>query len=339
MTQKSWPWSTVTGLGDGSSELGESDSRLFLATLFGVQDPTSEGVVKGVLNELEVTGAASPLQVDTGAGIAYGLYYNDAAVNVAVPTPALGTTGGRIVLQTNWAGTGGASLEARTRIALKSSTDGDPSIPSLTQSVGTTWEISLAYFTITTGGVISLTDDRTFRVVTAVVGYSELETSVSDLLVTNGNSHDHQGGDGAQIPFGGLGASSVGTSNLVTDSVDDTIVGNRVPRLDHRQGGNISTWSTPGSTNRTPGYVQIQAGSITVSISASTSGSQGVTFPTPFSFAPLVFLSHANDSQPFDVSWSSINGNGFQINLKTADGVSGSWSIDVHWQAIGPPTP
>lgn len=176
MTQKSWPWSTVAGLGDGAAELNEALSREFLAVYFGVQDPTVEGVSKGVGGELEVTGTASPLAVASGSGICYGLYINDASVNTpAIATPAVGTTGGRVVLQTNWAGTGGGSLEARTRVAVRMSADGVGTPPALVQSFGTTWEVSLATFTITTGGVITVTDARTFRRSTGVVGAAEID--------------------------------------------------------------------------------------------------------------------------------------------------------------------
>lgn len=235
MTEKSWPWSTVAALGDGASELGESDSRAMLALYFGIQDPTSEGVSKGVLNELEVTGTASPLQVDTGAGICYGLYFNDAAVNVTVPTPSLGTTGGRIVLQTNWAGTGGASLEARTRIALKSSADGNPSIPALTQSVGTTWEISLATFTITTGGVIAVTDDRTFRMSTMMVDTDEIhDDAVTQAKIANNAVGSDQIATGAvdsdEIATGAvdsaeIAANAVGVSEISTAIAGDGLTG------------------------------------------------------------------------------------------------------------------
>ena len=81
MTEKSWPWSTVAGVGDGATELSEALTREFLAVYFGVQDPATEGVSKGVLNELAVTGTASPLAVNTGSAICYGLYINDASVN------------------------------------------------------------------------------------------------------------------------------------------------------------------------------------------------------------------------------------------------------------------
>lgn len=182
MTQKSWPWSTVAGLGDGAAELTEALSREFLAVYFGVQDPAVEGVSKGVLGELAVSGSASPLSVQPGSAICYGLYINDDVVNLAASTPAVNTTGGRVVLQTNWAGTGGGSLEARTRLAIRMSADGNPAIPALVQSFGTTWEISLATFTITTGGAITVTDDRTFRRSTGIVGTAEMD----NLAVTTG---------------------------------------------------------------------------------------------------------------------------------------------------------
>lgn len=178
MAQKSWPWSTVAGLGDGAAQLSEASSREFLAVYFGVHDPAVEGVSKGVGGELAVTGVASPLNVASGSGIAYGLYINDAATTTpAIGTPAVGTTGGRVVLQTNWGGTGGAGLEARTRIAVKKSADGNAAIPALTQAFGTTWEVGLATFTITTGGVITVTDGRTFRKSTMQVGDAELRQS------------------------------------------------------------------------------------------------------------------------------------------------------------------
>jgi len=66
------------------------------------------------------------------------------------------------------------------------SADNDPSIPALTQAFGTTWEISLATFTITTGGVITVTDDRTFRRSTAVIDTDEiLDNAVTPAKIAN----------------------------------------------------------------------------------------------------------------------------------------------------------
>jgi hypothetical protein len=238
--EKSWPWDTVVGLGDGSAELNEALSREFLSLYFGVQNPAIEGVSKGVMNELAVTGIATPLSVATGSAICYGLYRNTAVVTLAVTMPAVGTTGGRVVLQTNWAGTGGAPLEARTRLAVKMSADGNPAIPALTQAFGTTWEISLATFTVTTGGVITVTDNRTFRRSTAMVDTAEIhdlavETAkINDLAVTTGKLNNlavtegkignlavTEGKIGAlAVTSGKIGANAVIAGKLANGAVD-----------------------------------------------------------------------------------------------------------------------
>lgn len=98
-----------------------------------------------------------------GAACVYGFPYESTAnENVVVPTPAVGTTGHRIVLRASWA--------ARTvRVVLLSSTDGVSAIPALTQIAGTTWEISLATLTITTAGVIALADARAYAAINADV--------------------------------------------------------------------------------------------------------------------------------------------------------------------------
>jgi hypothetical protein len=232
MTEYSWPWSTVAGLGDGTAELNEAWSRRFLAQYFLVQDEADEGVSKGVGNELLASGVVTPIEVLGGSAICHGLYISNAQVDLDVVTPAVGTTGGRVVLQTNWAGTGGALLEARTRLAIVMSADGVPGIPALTQVYGTTWEISIATFTITTGGAITLTDDRTFRRSTAMVDTDEIidlavetakinnqavtEQKIGALAVTSGKI-----GAGAVIA-GKLGAGAVNSSDrMAVDVVDD----------------------------------------------------------------------------------------------------------------------
>jgi hypothetical protein len=233
MSEKSWPWSTVAALGDGASELNEALSREFLSLFFGVQNPAVEGVCKGLsIGELEVTGIATPLSVDPGAGICYGLYINDAVKTLAITTPAVGTTGGRVVLQTNWAGTGGAGLEARTRLAVKYSADGNPAIPALTQAFGITWEVSLATFTVTTGGVITVTDDRTFRRSTAMVDTDEIiDQAITSVKIENGTIQNIDIADGQinanklandAVTSGKIGANAVIAGKLANGAVDTT---------------------------------------------------------------------------------------------------------------------
>ena len=155
MTQKSYFW-TTDGTGDGTnSGFTQAEVARFWRYLFA-RDNTTMAPLKGVLNELEVTGVSSPVSMNTGYAVADGFgYYNDAALDIAVATPVVGTTGHRVVLEVDW-------TAQTVRAVLLSSADGTADIPAVTQSAGSEWEISLATLTITTGGTIVVTDDRTF---------------------------------------------------------------------------------------------------------------------------------------------------------------------------------
>jgi hypothetical protein len=151
------PWATDT-TGDGTDRYTEERSNEFFR-IFDVRDEEAEGVVLGRWDEFAVSGTSSPLTVAAGAAICYGRVWNDEASTVVVPTPLVGTTGGRVVLRADWT--------AKTiRPAVKMSANGDPSIPALQQDAGDVWEISLATIqadTIETGAAVAVTDDRTFQ--------------------------------------------------------------------------------------------------------------------------------------------------------------------------------
>lgn len=167
MTQFSMlPWTTGVS-GDGAAPYTQEQSNNFFR-FFDVRDPAAEGVVLGVLNELAVSGSSSPLSVAAGAAVCYGRYWNDSAASLTVSTPGVGTTGGRVVLRCTWA-------TRQIRLAVKMSANGIATPPSLTQTFGSTWEISLATFTITTGGAITLTDDRSFRKATFQVDTAAIQ--------------------------------------------------------------------------------------------------------------------------------------------------------------------
>lgn len=152
MAEKSLFWPT-DGTGDGtgtgytSSELFEMFRSLFTRTA------NLGGVAPDYQNELAVVGTSSPVTVDTGAAVVYGSpYKNTISENVAIPTPASSTRVDYIVLRTDWT----AQTVRITRIA---GTEG-AGTPALTQTAGTTWDIPLATVSITTGGVITVTDAR-----------------------------------------------------------------------------------------------------------------------------------------------------------------------------------
>lgn len=135
----------------------------------------NRGVLLGWANELAVTGAASPIQVDTGSAIIYGLFYdNDAAMNVAVDTPTDATRVDRLVIRRDWA--------AQTaRVTLLEGIEGTGAAPAMTQSPAPTgsgiYDIPLATVSITTGGVITLTDEREFCEFTTVPEDDSLATA------------------------------------------------------------------------------------------------------------------------------------------------------------------
>lgn len=148
---------TTSGTGDGSAG-GYSMAQMiqWMQVLF-TRDNTTEGVADGYGNELAVTNPSGrDLSINTGGALVYGFpYWNTAPVTKTLTHPTTGTTGWRLVLQASWA--------AQTvRIALLQAADGTAAPPAVTQVATTTWEISLAYGTITTGDVIVVTDARTF---------------------------------------------------------------------------------------------------------------------------------------------------------------------------------
>jgi len=152
MAEISLPWSgTVTGDAGPYSDDNWSDMYRKLFT----NDRTDEGVLKNYANQLEITGATSPISVNTGAAFVDGKFYeNDAAASVVVPSPTVSTRIDRIVLRKGW-------VAQTVRITRIEGIEGGGA-PALTQNDGTTWDIPLYLVTITTGGAITLTDQREY---------------------------------------------------------------------------------------------------------------------------------------------------------------------------------
>ncbi len=320
MAESSIFWTTGS-TGDGASPYTQAQVVDWLRRTF-LNAPASEGVLKGYSNELAPSGAASPVAIAAGAAMVYGFpYENTAPVNVTIPTPSIGTTGHRIVLRVSWA--------AQTvRIALKSSSDGVASIPALTQTANTTWEISLATLTITTGGVITVTDAR---------GWAHPNFDVKDLSVTTGKLADDA------VTNAKIGAGAVGTTELANNAVDDTKAGNRVPFLYRRQGSDANEWYSYGGTTYTPGAVkeQMGMGGILVINNGTKNVSADFTYPVAFGYSPLVIATLV----PWVVDFSAyeavalyisnVTTTGFKVTLRTTANVGGDRLFAVMWLAVG----
>ena len=172
MTQRSFHWNAAS-LGDADAlTVNAADGIGFRLANENYESPFvdvglrmlfngdgNRGVLPGWLNELAVAGVGTPISVNTGAAVVYGMpYQNTASVNVVVPSPTTDTRQDYIVLRRDWA----AQTIRITRIA---GVEGG-SIPTLTQSPapdGTgIYDVPLATISVTTGGVITVTDAREY---------------------------------------------------------------------------------------------------------------------------------------------------------------------------------
>ena len=163
------------------------------------------------------------------------------------------------------------------------------------------------------------------KIVTRAVGQSELGlNSVTAAHIVDG-----------QVDTDELAALAVTTAKLAADAVDDTKAGDRVPQFYRRQGGSATIWSTQGATTYTPGAVRMQGGVIRWSGSSTDSGSMSVTFPTAFSYAPLVIASAQNTTLSVTVVVSSIATTGFTAYWRDTEAANHT-TVDAGWLAIGP---
>ena len=156
VSQSSLFWPT-SGVGDGSATGYSSDQWQWLSRLLWLNDPTTQGVSKGFLNELAVSNPAGvTLRTASGGAIVYGFpYRNTANIDLWLTTPIIDTTGWRLVLRASW--------ETQTvRIVLLQSVDGFIGIPALTQTAGVTWDLPLAQGFISVVPAVTIGDNRAF---------------------------------------------------------------------------------------------------------------------------------------------------------------------------------
>jgi len=150
MAEISYPWSG-TLVGDAGPYSDDDWSDRWRKTF--VNDRTDEGILPNYENELEITGVASPISINTGAAFVDGKFYeNDSSASVVIPSPTVSTRIDRIVLRKSW-------VAQTVRITRIEGIEGGVA-PALTQVDGTTWDIPLYQVSITTGGAITLADER-----------------------------------------------------------------------------------------------------------------------------------------------------------------------------------
>ncbi len=151
MTESSRPWAGIVTGDSGpysDTEWADTWNSLFGPVL------ANQGVFRNQLNELNLTGAVTPISVNTGRAIVDGIWYEStAAETFAIGTPATARID-IVVLRKTFA--------AQTvRLAVLTGTPGaTPVPPALTQD-GVTWEIAIWKIHVDNVGAITIiADDR-----------------------------------------------------------------------------------------------------------------------------------------------------------------------------------
>lgn len=125
---------------------------------------------RGAGKNFQVSGVATPLAVEEGVCYVKGKrVLNSAAASVAVPAPVTNPRIDRIIVKFVFA-TNAVTIER-----LAGTEDPAPTAPALTQVDGNTWEVSLAQAHVTTGGVITVTNERRWAVPLGVFMVGEIK--------------------------------------------------------------------------------------------------------------------------------------------------------------------
>jgi hypothetical protein len=142
----------------------------------------------------------------------------------------------------------------------------------------------------------------------------------------------------SQIVTADITLLNITTALLANASVDDTKAGNRVVRFPIRQGNNANDWTTTGATSFVPTLVKMQGGASTISMGGTANAATTITFPSAYSFTPLVIAVKANAGlMNFNLAFEVITTTAttVQVRCQTVDGTLSFASVPFVWLAIG----
>ena len=209
MAELSGHWTTTAG-GTGHQQTSYTQAQLSTAYRVLAGCGNYEGVAPRLGGLLAcAANGANTVSVATGGAVVDGKwYYNDASLNVNIPSAvgAGNTRIDRIVLRANWAG----YKVAVTRIA---GTDAaSPVAPAITQTSGTTYDIMLCRVLVTTAGTVTVTDERA----RALPYYHREGGSATNWMLAGTTNYTHLVNVTMQMGVATVGFNNSPTSDEVT---------------------------------------------------------------------------------------------------------------------------
>lgn len=321
MTQTSMFWPT-SGVGDGVPTGYDADHWQWLWRMLWTNDPTTQGVSKGYLGELEVTNPAGvTLHIASGGALVYGFpYRNTSAVDLWLTTPIINTTGWRLVLRADWE-------TQKVRLVLLQSADGFIGIPALTQTVGVRWDLPIAEGFVSVVPAVTIGDDRIFFEPGIEIDAGHISSRTRRISVAPQVAHNQtdatyifrQARGGIFFPNSKLVRTTAGFAvpvDYVSDMVITAVVGGQDAALIYAQ--HYAQWQecggTTGGDNITIAYAQYPTAIMEVACIAP------IAIPdTDLDVGDFVDLEFVRDGlDAFDTSAASLQFLGWYIDY-TAD--------------------
>jgi len=226
MAETSGFW-TTSDAGSGDQVASYTQEHHSLALILAAGARSLDGVATGYLNGLAVTAGTGKVTVATGGALVDGKWYKStSADDVTITSPTAGTERiDRIILRASW------SAFTVRRVLLSGTASSSPKVPVLTQTRGTTFEISLAQVRVTSAGVITVTDERYPAENTQtmpILAVGEVETLVASSSIPVRQIIIPEHWDGATLTNVSAGVFTVSSSGLVTVRVYNATVGQNV---------------------------------------------------------------------------------------------------------------
>lgn len=200
-------WHTTGAGGDGASTYTQEKVFAWLRD-FEIDDPATEGIVPASTaypTPFLVTAGAGAVTIANGAASVYGCPVRLTAGpdSIAIANPAAATRIDRIVLRLALiTDPDGIAQTIHTVRAIRIPGAEGGAAPDITQD-SDAWDIKLAAVTVTTGGAITVADERVYRHAPGMVKGAYLDTDVAD-----GTTLEVSGGH-VQVKDGGVTAAKM----------------------------------------------------------------------------------------------------------------------------------